>query len=154
MHDATLMRHRERVTDLRDNSDGLVDGQRPILLDVLPQIMAAQQLHHDERLVLVNQAEVENLHHVRCVELCEPPSFLLKACSRGSRASHDLHRHLRAQRHVRGRPHGPHVAAADLVLESQRWRKHRASLKFHGRRHQATIASGFAAPSTPVPESL
>ena len=90
MHDACLVRCRERGRDLAPDVDGLTDRERSAALASL-QILAVEPFHRDERSVFVDppaleldraraeRSEGDDPHDARMVELGEDLAFAEKA---------------------------------------------------------------------------
>jgi len=102
--DPHLVCGRKCARDLRDDGEYVVEGQDPFALQTSTQGLALQQLHHDEGLTGLRGVEVEDVNHMRMVQLTDDLGFALEAEERcravGQMLREHLHRDRTPQAHV------------------------------------------------------
>jgi hypothetical protein len=86
--DPALVRVRERVGDGEQHAHSVDGGKPAVLAEVVREVHAAQELHHDVRIALRRLAEVEHADDRRMIEPRSRPRLLEKAacCPRSRRA--------------------------------------------------------------------
>jgi hypothetical protein len=120
MNDAALMRRVERAGHLHRQVDGLRDGDRAGLQQLL-DALALAQLHHDERLAVVLLDVVDDAD-VRVVERGGELGLAVEARERRGLGRQprrqELERDVAAELHVVRAVHDAHAAGAQLGLDA------------------------------------
>ncbi len=111
MDDALLVREVETGAEFRDDVDLLLERQGRLGAHAPGEVLAAQELHHDERRV-VFLAEFEDRDDIAVLEFRGHPGLTVEARARrlvgGEVGRHDLDRHFSLEDRVAAEVHGAH----------------------------------------------
>ena len=150
MNDADPVRLRERLRELRDEGRHLVRRHATARSEVRAEIVALEELHHDEGDAVGRDAGVEDLHDVRALHGRRDGGLARE--TRGSHGiarellRHQLHDDVRLEPQMLGEPHRSHAALRDGPEEAHRAGDVLAPLKlFHV--HQNKAESSARPPS-------
>ena len=119
MHDAVLVRVREPVHDLDEDSDGVADRQLALAHDALAQRLPRNVRHHEVEQP-VRLTGIEQREDARMLELRGDLDLPLKARGadgRGEIVAEHLDRDLAAVPHIVREVDGGHAAGSELALQ-------------------------------------
>ncbi len=120
MNDSAAVRHREPVDDRQDELDGLDRSHLRLPRHQVGKRLAGEELHDDERALVVGLPEVEHAHDGRMSEPSRGARFseepFVEACRVGLLIVDTQHfdRDVDVEELIVRDPHGSHRARADL----------------------------------------
>jgi hypothetical protein len=121
MHEAVFVSAAQRLAERREDRGQLSYRQAPLAIELRPEVLAFEELHHEVGRVSLH-AKIEHLHHVRRPERGRDPRLSLEPRAvhvrHLPRQIHHLDGDLVVEEQVPRRPDGPHSALPELPFKA------------------------------------
>src|SRR5690348_9347483 len=143
MHDPLGMRFRQTLARLQHQLDRIDGSQRTAGAHECAQIMALEELHHDEGSPVLEEADVLDLHDVLPTQSPGDSRLAQKPLGRlpdlETPGQHDLDRDQLTEPQVRGSDDGAHAADTQCTLDPESPGEHLPWREVYRSRHPSPL---------------